>query len=211
MTRISRGAARRYDANLVAPRRVMNDVTRRDPELLDDLTADLTRTVLRERGPRVAASALKDLVENVFASASFYAGWTAWTLRGQDPEEFLTLTGAPFTFGRLLVHGYVLAQVAVALGAVGVVYALVLAAFALRSGNRVVRWWGRTERWLVAAPVAAYVVANAAVFAALNLDLTRYMLLAHAAFLLLVYRLALAWVLAPGAPRPARPGADTSI
>jgi hypothetical protein len=198
--RISRNAARRYDSSIVQPRIVMNAVTGRDPEQLVDLTDDLTRTVLQRRWPRLAASVLGDAVENLFVTVSFYARWTAWTLGGQDPRAFLSLSGAIATFGRLMTHHPPVSQLAVALGGIGFAYALVLAALALRSGGHLVCWPSRRQRWLAGAPVLAYAIANAALFTLLNLDLVRYFLLAQ-------YRLALAW-LVPGCGRSPQPTAE---
>ena len=60
--------AERYDSNIAQPRFVMNQATRRDPELLEPLTHQFAGRVFARHGLRVVTAALGHAIENVFAT-----------------------------------------------------------------------------------------------------------------------------------------------
>ncbi len=197
---LSREQARLYDRSVVQPRRVMDAVVGSDARLLEALTGDLARTAWKERWPRILGDALGDTLENAVVTAPFYVRWAGWMLGGADLDAVARIEVVPFTYTRLAGHHPGISRLAVAVAGASFAVALCLAALGLRTGSPALPFRGSADFAVAWLPVAGCVLANALLFAALNLDLTRYFLFAHVAALLLLLRIALGFLLAGSRP-----------
>jgi hypothetical protein len=164
------------------------------------LLETIAGVVLRERWAALTFDVCKDALENVAATLSFYVRLAVLARTGdvscadgtQKTYEVLSQR-RPRASLRYVVSSVVLVLASAALS---------VAALARRRGAGA-PWIAR--RTLVTwTPVAAFVLANACAFA-LRADMVhiRYMLLAHAAFLVIVFRGALEWLaeeVSPPAP-----------
>ena len=158
-----------------------------------DMLQTIAGVVLRERWLALAADVVKDALENVAATFSFYVRLGILARTGdvscadgtQKTYEVLSKR-RPRASLRYVVSSVVLVLSSTALAALAL-------ARRKRSGAPLVE-----RRSLVTwTPVAAFVLANACAFA-LRADMVhiRYMLLAHTAFLVLAFRGALEWLAA---------------
>ena len=219
-SRISRKDAQRHDTDSIVGFRVINDATGASgPIRVKDrreMGKDGTRpsaererrsmletiagVVLRERWAALAADVFKDALENVAATFSFYVRLAILARTG----DVSCADGTQKTYEVLSQRHprtslyYVCSSVALVLSSA----ALALAALVRRGQSGAPRVEHRTLiTWI---PVAAFVLANACAFA-LRADMVhiRYMLLAHVAFLVLVFRGALDWLAAGRVSPPA--------
>jgi hypothetical protein len=221
--RLSQKDAQRHDTDSIVGYRVINDATGASgPIRVKDRRAlgqggtrpsvererramleTIAGVVLRERWLALALDIVKDALENVAATLSFHVRLGVLARTG----DVSCADGTQKTYEVLSQRNPRLSLWYVASSVLLVLASSVLAVAALvrrrRSGAPIER-----RRLVVWVPVAAFVLANACAFA-LRADMVhiRYMLLAHAAFLVLVFRGALDWLAAgkvtPQPPAPA--------
>lgn len=194
--RISTFYARRFDEHIGNARRVMDDVAGTDRELRSEITSDMVGTVLTHRWLPLTADTAKDLVENVFATPSFYVRLAAlMSLRSGENSRKLRGDGNKWIWSRMIGHHprWVASHVIVS----GLLFVVGLAAAATqwRADRREPPGGSSAETWIRATPSIAFCGVNAAVFA-LSQDLVqiRYTLFAHVAALALVYHTTLRWL-----------------
>lgn len=218
--RLSRKEAVRHDTDSIVGFRIINDATgasgpirvkdRREmgrggtrPSVEAErrtLLETIAGVVLRERWAWLAADVFKDALENTAATLSFHVRLAVLARTGdvscadgtQKTYEVLSQR-RPRTSLWFVVSSVVLVLSSTALTLAGLVRKR-------RSGVRILERHSLFT-WV---PVAAFVLANACAFA-LRADMVhiRYMLLAHVAFLVLVLRGALDWLLAEEVSPPA--------
>jgi hypothetical protein len=190
--------AERYDRNLNEARRVINATARSNVELRERLTREMALTALRQRGPAIAADIYKDVVENCFATLSFY-------LRlGISAAERLLHRGASddfavarWTYSRLRHEHPALSRAYLTFSAALFFVAAALA-FAWFRGARRGAARADRSRVLVWIPVGAFCIFNALAFAlAQDMVSIRYNLVAHVAGLIFVYSAAIRWMCRP--------------
>ena len=200
---LSPEAAALYDARIHNTWRIVNEITRKDPERRSALTRELAAATLRRHAGAIAADSAADLVEHTVATPSWYGRLVVWGLEGAPVAAYRRHSEmTPRTWAALADHlpHFSLAVVAFA----GVVF-FAATVLAVHASVRRPRWLREVlmPPWV---PVLAFALGNAAVFS-FTADLVhiRYAVFAHVAFLLLVYRGALEWV--SGLPEP---GAQSS-
>lgn len=221
-SKLSRKDAERHDTDSIVGYRVINDATgasgpirvkdRREmgrggtrPSAERDRRAMLETiagVVVRERWPALAADILKDVLENVAASFSFYVRLATLARTG----DVSCADGTQKTYEVLAQRRprtslyYVCASAALFLVSTALAGATLLRR--RREGAPAIE----RRTWMTWVPIAAFVLANACAFA-LRADMVhiRYMLLAHAAFLTLAYRGALDWLAGPAAAKVSPP------
>ncbi|MBM4265136.1 MAG: hypothetical protein FJ144_00760 [Deltaproteobacteria bacterium] len=200
---LSPEAAALYDARIHNTWRVVNEITRSDPERRSALTEELAVAALRRHAGRIAADSVSDLAEHAIATPSWYGRLVAWALEGAPVAAYRRHSEmTPRTWAALADHrpgpSLVLGVFA---GAIFLAATLLAIVACLRRS----RWLREVlqPRWV---PVFAFALGNAAVFS-FTADLVhiRYALFAHVACLLLAYRGALEWAAARTSPlsRPA--------
>jgi hypothetical protein len=184
----------RYDQGTLRARRVFSNVVGDDAELRDRLTEEMGRVALAQRGGTIALDVVKDALENLFATASFYARLLVWWREGDMRYEPLLLRdGARFTYQRMMLHwprlSFLYVGLALALGVLALPLALLRAPEVCRSMRR------RGFTFSAWTPLFFSCLLNAFVFAA-TADLVeiRYTVTAHVAGLVLLYAGAFHWL-----------------
>lgn len=205
---LSLAQAREHDTGIREARAVIDAVTGADAARRTALIDACARVVARERWGSLALDIAKDALENVAATASFAV--RAGAFLALDPAAFEARfpdDWAHWTVERLTMHFPRATAVFLGLTALAVVLALVLTVVGRRAPRDTppvadVDVPG-LEPWI---PTLAFVLVNALAFAAVaDLVHLRYTVLAHAAFLLVVQRGALTWLVGPRPPRSPAP------
>lgn len=205
---LSPAKAEEHDRGIREARAVIDEVTGEDPARRTALIAACARVVARERWGSLAFDIAKDALENVAATASFAvrAGAFLW-LAPADFEARFPDDWARWTYERLTMHFPRAMPLFLGLTALVVLLAAV-AALAGRAARAAPAPGDPDEApgpgaWI---PTLAFVLVNAVAFAAVaDLVHLRYTVLAHVAFLLVVQRAALAWLLGFPASRSTAP------
>ncbi len=200
-SRMSRSEAERHDRSLLAARAVIYELSPKDPRARRALLEDSARVVLRERGLRIALDVLKDAVENVVPALSFYG--RLGLLRCLGEARFERLIPADWnrvTYQQLCSFHPALARAQLLVSPLLMVLCAWLSVLHLRESGR-----PRRATWLAWVPVVLFVLLNAFAFALVaDFVLARYAIVAHVAWLALVYRGALGWA-SGGRVTPALP------
>ncbi|MCL4683132.1 hypothetical protein KJ059_00095 [Myxococcota bacterium] len=189
--RIPRHLARFYDERIHNPWHVFNETLRADEQERRALTRAIVPVVLAELWPELLLDVAGDMIENVFATPSYYARLAVWMAQGEPRSAFeQTFEATPLTYFMFAWHHPLLSRVYTGAGAAVTAMALALALGGMRRRRLPAEsWWA-----IVAVPVGLFLVTNAGAFAAsANLVHIRYALAAHVVGLLWVYRGALAW------------------
>jgi hypothetical protein len=197
-SRLTPAEAREHVRGIREARAVIDAVTDKDPSRRTALIEACARVVLRERWDAVALDVAKDALENVAATLSFAVRIAAYLLLAPEAfERRFPDDWASWTWERgLMVNHPRAASGFAALTAVTLALAAVAAMAAARIARRGAHPDEGVQEELAAwIPVAVFVGVNALAFAAVQ-DLVhlRYTVLAHAVFLVLVYRGALTWI-----------------
>lgn len=171
----------RFDLRSQNPRLVLRQVAGDDAELVAALIDDMAATALRERWLPLVLDVLRDAAENVVPTPGFYARVAAWRARGSPPELLRRRSWEPVvTYAGFASFAPRIAPALAAVSGLAALIALGAVVARVRRLRPTAPWLepGRAARWV---PVAAFLAANAAVFA-LSQDLTelRYSLAAHA-------------------------------
>jgi hypothetical protein len=185
-----------YDRSVNNTWVVFNHITRYDRQQLHELTAEIAPIALARTWPRLLLDVASDAVENVLSTFSYYGRLAVWMSRGESPLAFkYRLEATPLTYNALSWHHRRLSRLYTFSAGLLVLLSLcACAAWLLREGRRALPQAWRVE----VVPLAAFVVVNAFAFAAVvDLVHIRYAIAAHVMTLFLLYRGALAWLVAP--------------
>lgn len=183
------GAAKSYGRSLRRYQRVIRQATKAKPELEDRLRRDLARAVLRLRWQVIVGGVARDLVENTFATASYYVRLVTWNLVGEESfRKVFGPDGTTWIHERLTMHHPRTSRAYLWLSSGVLAFAAALSVPRIRHFVRRRAWRGDTGAVVRWAPAVAFCLLNAAVFAVVqDLVQIRYTLFSHAVFLSLVY------------------------
>lgn len=192
--RISREDAHEHDVGISEARRTLRRITREDDAAVVALVDELSAEALRRRGGWILLDVVRDTIENVFATFSFYGHLPGAVLSDPQTENWIhdwRTDNTAKIYARYAFHHPRAAAVHLILGASVTLGALLLVLVSRRGRRAEADRWGPAQ-WAAVTPAAVFVILNAGVFAATQ-DLTqiRYGIVAHALFLFLVYSAAI--------------------
>ena len=155
------------------------------------MIGEMAAIAWRERWDRIVGGALRGALENVFATLSFYARLTTWAVCQECSHKIFPTDWTRWTYTRIEMHHPFLSRAWLGLSGCLFLMSSALAFLRLRD-----LWSGRAdwcrETVVFYAPLGIFVILNAGLFAlAGDLVHIRYTVLAHVAFLMVIFRGAL--------------------
>jgi hypothetical protein len=187
-----------YDEHVNNPPKIMYRVTRGDKTVLRYLTTDLVQTVFPEKWPLIVLDFIRDSLENLLGTASFYVRViVSHVWPGETTKRWFFLDAAVWDYERLVFHH---PRLSVFYIASSLVLLALAAPIALSRTYRYLVGASRSDKLALVAvwtPALLFWVLNAVSFAAyINITNVRYVIFSHSILLAWIYAAALPGFLA---------------